>query len=93
MPQPIATWNPTRMLWETDTLDLFSEHSEPYSETLPTSGMTRSGRLLPPPTSVPVTAVNESSSSQLLPTPTTRDHKGRNQRNDITCLPGAIEQM
>jgi DNA (cytosine-5)-methyltransferase 1 len=26
----------------------------------------------------------------LLPTPTTRDHKGRNQRNDATCLPGAV---
>jgi DNA (cytosine-5)-methyltransferase 1 len=27
---------------------------------------------------------------RLLPTPTTRDHKGRNQRNDGTCLTGAI---
>lgn len=27
---------------------------------------------------------------QLLQTPTTRDHKGRNQRDDTTCLPGAI---
>ena len=26
----------------------------------------------------------------LLPTPTRRDHKGRNQRNDDTCLPGAV---
>ena len=26
----------------------------------------------------------------LLPTPTGRDHKGRNQRNDETCLPGAV---
>lgn len=26
----------------------------------------------------------------LLPTPTSRDHKGRNQRNDTTCLPGAV---
>jgi len=26
----------------------------------------------------------------LLPTPTTRDHKGRNQRNDDTCLTGAL---
>ena len=26
----------------------------------------------------------------LLPTPTSRDHKGRNQRNDATCLPGAL---
>ncbi len=27
---------------------------------------------------------------QLLPTPTSRDHKGRNQRDDATCLPGAV---
>ena len=26
----------------------------------------------------------------LLPTPTSRDHKGRNQRDDATCLPGAV---
>lgn len=28
---------------------------------------------------------------KLLPTPTARDHKGRNQRNDATCLPGALD--
>jgi hypothetical protein len=28
----------------------------------------------------------------LLPTPTNRDHKGRNQRDDDSCLHGAIEQ-
>ena len=27
---------------------------------------------------------------KLLPTPTSRDWKGRNQRNDETCLPGAV---
>ena len=27
---------------------------------------------------------------QLLPTPTTRDHKGQNQRRDASCLPGAL---
>src|SRR5690554_6553508 len=27
---------------------------------------------------------------ELLPTPTARDHKGRNQRGDATCLPGAL---
>lgn len=26
----------------------------------------------------------------LLPTPTSRDHKGRNQRDDVTCLTGAL---
>ncbi len=28
----------------------------------------------------------------LLPTPTTRDHKGRNQRDDDSCLPGAVRE-
>lgn len=30
---------------------------------------------------------------QHLPTPTARDHKGRNQRDDTTCLPGAVERL
>jgi hypothetical protein len=29
----------------------------------------------------------------LLPTPTTRDYKGRNQRDDDSCLPGAVGKM
>lgn len=29
----------------------------------------------------------------LLPTPTSRDHKGRNQRDDATCLPGAVSTL
>lgn len=40
-----ATWNPVRDLWETDQTVLLSEHSAAYSETLPPSGMTRSGVL------------------------------------------------
>ena len=32
----------------------------------------------------------ENAIARLLPTPTGRDHKGRNQRNDETCLPGAV---
>ena len=28
--------------------------------------------------------------ASLLPTPTSRDHKGRNQRDDATCLTGAL---
>jgi len=31
-----------------------------------------------------------SADGRLLPTPTSRDHKGRNQRNDTTCLTGAL---
>lgn len=47
--QPFATWNPTSGVWETSQLDL-SGRSAPYSETWPTSGMTRGGSayLLPP---------------------------------------------
>jgi hypothetical protein len=29
----------------------------------------------------------------LLPTPTSSDHKGRNQRGDDTCLPGAVDAL
>ncbi len=29
----------------------------------------------------------------MLPTPTSRDHKGRNQRDDSTCLPGAVQLL
>lgn len=83
----IATWNPTKQLWEKDQTDLFFERREPFSETWPKWGMTRNGQLLPLPKSAhPTTA----SGSSLLPTPTTRDHKGQNQRNDDSCLHGAL---
>lgn len=75
---PIARWNPGRMLWETETLSLFSEHSEPFSETFPTSGMTRNGALLPLPTSEPRTDVSVCSSSptpKMLPTPRAAEAK------------------
>lgn len=29
----------------------------------------------------------------MFPTPTSRDHKGRNQRDDATCLPGAVNLL
>lgn len=78
-PKPIA-WNPTRMLWETDQVDLFSGLSEPYSETFPTSGMTRNGRLLPLPALAPATDESGSLSSQLLPTPSVADAEGTHER-------------
>ena len=49
--QPFATWNPTSGVWETSQLDL-SGRSAPYSETWPTSGMTRDGSAYPLPWSV-----------------------------------------
>lgn len=95
-PQPIARWNPRRMVWETDELDLFSELSEPYSETFPTSGMTRNGRLLPLPTSGAATDENGSSSSPLLPTPSVADGMGGHltrsgSRSDELLLPGVAK--
>lgn len=75
MPKPTAQWNPTRQLWETDQADLFSELLEPYSETWPTSGMTRNGSLLPLETSARPTAASECS-SLLLCTPSASDGAG-----------------
>lgn len=66
MPEHIAQWNPLTQLWETDQMDLFSVQQEPYSETWPTSGMTRSGQLSLLPVSEPPTSESECSS---LPTP------------------------
>jgi len=83
--ETIATWNPSRMLWETDQLDLFSGLSEPFWVTFPTSGMTRSGRLLPLPTSAHRIGASECSSSQLLPTPVAMDAVGA--RNATSSRP------
>jgi len=69
MPQHIARWNPSRMVWETDELDLFSGLSVPYSATFATSGTTRNGRLLPLPPSAPATDASECSSSRTTPEP------------------------
>ena len=73
MSSPV-TWNPVRQLWETEQADLFSGQQEPFSETWPTSGMTRSGRLLPLPMSGHRIGGNECSS--LLPTPVAADAVG-----------------
>ena len=67
MRQLLASWNPTRDIWEDGQPDLFSERSGVYSETLPASGMTRRGRLFTLPTLERPTSGPESS---LLLTPT-----------------------
>jgi hypothetical protein len=85
-----ATWNPETQIWETGRIDLFCGQRAPFSATWPTSGMTRNGQLLPLPTPVP--AIGENGCS-LLPTPQARDYKGRNQRDDTSCLPGAIVHL
>lgn len=99
MPQHIATWNPQTQLWETEQADLFSGQQEPFSETWPTSGMTRNGQLLPLPQSARPTAGNESSSSPLLPSPvaqqsgsTPEEHLARKPgRTQVTDLAIIIE--
>jgi hypothetical protein len=63
-------------VWETPELNLFCEHSGVFSETWPTSGMTRGGMAYALPTWAPATDGTESSSSPaLLGAPTSRDWK------------------
>jgi hypothetical protein len=57
-----------------------------------------SNKLLPTPTTEPMTGNGHARNlggemKALLPTPTARDHKGRNQRDDETCLPGAVRSI
>ncbi len=77
-------WNPTLQLWETEELDLFSGQPVPFSETWPTSGMTRSGQLLPLPMLVPPIGGNGSSSSPQLPTPRRTDFQGKDSVGEWT---------
>lgn len=60
--RPLATWNPERDCWETGVEDIFG-HSDVYSETWPTSGMTRNGVAFALPTWAPPTTGSASSSS------------------------------
>ena len=82
MPELIAQWNPTRDCWETtQQASLLSEHLDVYSETWPTSGMTRSGVAYELPTWEPPT--DAFGSSSLLPTPVaTEGTKGTLQSSD-----------
>lgn len=66
LPWRLAQWNPTRGVWETGQHDLLSGLSELYSETWPTSGMTRAGVAYELPT--PALHMDDSVSSSL-PTP------------------------
>ena len=70
MPEPIATWNSARGVWERPELNMLCGHAVPFSETWPTSFMTRGGRLYPLPTPGHRTDASGCSSSPgLLPTP------------------------
>jgi hypothetical protein len=67
VPEPIATWNSARGVWERPEMSMLCGHAVPFSETWPTSFMTLGGRLYPLPTQEHRTAA--SGSSSLLPTP------------------------
>lgn len=86
MPEPIAQWNPIRDCWETtQQASLLCEHWDVYSETWPTSGMTRSGVAYELPTWEPPTDGSESSfllPAAMLPTPTGRDWKDTKIRRE-----------
>lgn len=83
---PFATWNAERDVWETNTLSLFSEHLDVYSETWPASGSMRNGTAYERPTSehptvAPGTSLSPSpaippAAPMLLPTPRTSDTNG-----------------
>ncbi|MDO5671772.1 MAG: hypothetical protein Q4G30_02790 [Actinomycetaceae bacterium] len=62
--QPLAVWNPTLGIWEKPQLDLFAQQ-EQFSETWPTSGMTRNGWAYPLPQSAHPTPDTASSSSPI----------------------------
>ncbi|QBJ00266.1 hypothetical protein SEA_PHARAOH_78 [Mycobacterium phage Pharaoh] len=66
-----------------------------FSETFPTSGTMRAGRLSPLPASERRTSGSESSSSPSLPTPSARDFKGPNPnaRQGGDDLPTAILKL
>lgn len=70
-PRPLAIWNPQTDRWELEQETIFG-HSDAYSETWPTSGMTANGVAYELPTWEHHTADTGSSSSQpdaMLPTP------------------------
>lgn len=92
--KPIARWNPARGVWETDRVNLFCGHSEPYRETWPAWGIVHDGVAYSLPRPEHLTAGNESLSG-LFGTPTSRDYKGVPGKNvqmaslprDVSLLP------
>ena len=71
--QPLATWNPASSVWETQESHICG-HSVVFSETWPSSGMTRAGVAYALPTWEPPTDAGVCSSSPgLLPTPQAHD--------------------
>lgn len=80
MQKLIATWNTARGVWEKKTgASLLCEHSEPYSETWPTSGIMLNGQAyeLPTPELPTIGTV-----SSYLPTPVAQDTSGAMRPED-----------
>ena len=71
--RPLATWNPATDRWETAEQTIFG-HSVVFSETWPTSGMTRRGVAFELPTWEPPTV--GSGSLSLLRTPCAAEAEG-----------------
>jgi hypothetical protein len=69
LPASLASYDPATSSWRTSQLCLDGE-AQRFSETLPRSGLMRSGKLYPQPTLVLPTAA---SASGLLPTPVAKD--------------------
>lgn len=85
-PRRFARYDPDSCSWRTwPAISLWDSMSS--APTWPKWGTAYGGDAYELPTPAHLTGANASSS---LPTPTSRDHKGRNQRNDATCLPGAV---
>jgi hypothetical protein len=78
-PEPFASYDPASSSWRTSQASLWEAEWTPYSETWPSSGMTRNGRAFPRRPLVPRTSVTGSGSSEPVgpnsqgywPTPTT----------------------
>lgn len=66
MQKQVAIWNTVRGVWEKpETANLLCEHSEPFSETWPTSGTMRNGKAFERPTQEHHTNASESSFSPI----------------------------
>lgn len=90
--QPLAIWNPTRGIWEKPELDLFGQQ-EQFSETWPTSGMTRNGFVYPHPSLVHLIqdSVFSSSPAALFRTPLASDaSRGGESLEQVKARRGTI---
>lgn len=81
--QPTLIWNPVRGVWEKlGMVNLLCEHSELFSETWPTSGMTQNGQVFELPMQVHHTTDSEFSSSPILRTPAASEAERGHQPED-----------